>query len=861
MVELKINIGDEYKIKIEKGKDFKGSIFNNIYEKAALNIDEIINQAEIKRDKIKTSYISDFSISDDYNNIITFTGERGSGKSSSMVSFGEALVNKNNSENVGGFFKDYINIDKKEFLSIEMIDPSLFGSKDTLLEIIISKMFLKFQKHLENNNNSDLDYDKKRQLIVLFQKVFENLKTLHNEKKIIYEQEAIEALSKLANGTNLKENFKLLIDYYLDYFKKHEGFLLIAIDDFDLNINGAYFMLEEIRQFLIQSNIIILLACKIEQLHDSVKQSIINDYKELLNYGKEKISDSPDSKSIKYLDKLFPVAHRLSIPKFNTQFLNENLEKSIDEKHFPRKPHNYFIVKDKKGHEVINSESIEIGLLKYIYEKYTFFITKSKTPITSIFPNTLRELSNFIGFLNINEEVNDLKGYFLIEIKNNLNLKYWSLFYELESVEISFINQYIINWIGKNHPVLIKFKEEDDFLNTIGYQERIGKTNYHTKYRDYENLINALNNKNCSFSDILALLIEIEKNSQIIDNENNKFIFYLKVYYSLRYKMSLNQNESSVYEITCTSLINNHINLIPNQRSNGKERDIFTIYQFNILLDKVKNNEIKIDTYYWLCFFINNLGQIGRKYRDEDEIFYRTPINRSGSQFKEARFNWLSFLVNSLEPDLIKKRLLPENLWDQNIDLYNDLISWNNNLNGEYFQLFNIMFFDELVNIWSDHNFNFKESLGDNYGEAMNVYFSKNAFKHIFDALKEKYPYLKINENILEENPIIQFWRNNPEEIKNILNEVFNTEKDGEQTHFKSLKITQKQTDLINNYINNIPRRKNKKSTTTNLINNLIDSKLDESIISSIQRLRNSMNLKKDHNKIVDEILIILKNI
>lgn len=830
MVELKINIGDEYKIKIEKGKDFKGSIFNDIYEKAALNVDEIINQAEIKRkkiEKIKTSYISDFSISDDYNNIITFTGERGSGKSSSMVSFGEALVNKNNSIIVDDFFKDYTNINKKEFLSIEMIDPSLFGTKDTLLEIIISKMFLKFQKDLDKSNNSDLDYDKKRILIVLFQKVFENLKTLHNEKKIIYEQEAIEALSKLANSTNLKENFKLLIDHYLDYFKKSEGFLLIAIDDFDLNIQGAYSMLEEIRQFLIQSNIIILMACKIEQLQDSVKQSIINNYKELINYEKEKINDSPDNKAIKYLEKLFPIAHRLSIPKFQTLFINEE------------KSNNNFIVKDDENREIINSKSIESGLLKHIYEKYNLFILKSKNPLSTIFPNTLRELSNFIGFLNVNGEIYDLKNYFLIEIKNNLDLTFSSLFNELEDVDITFINQYIINWLGKNHPTVIDLK---DGLNP-----------------DLKTIMNASNNKNCSFSDVLTVLKSLNS-SLLIDNKNNKFIFYLKLYYSIRFRINFDKNEVPIYELSSTLLTNEFSYIFPSQRS-GKGRDIFKIHNFNILIDKLKNSNINPESYYWLSFFITHLGDVPPRYRNNEVTFYTIPINNTGSQFKEATFNWFTFLVSSLEPEKIKRRLSPEHLWNSENELFDSLIIWKGNLNKDYYELFNLMFFEEIINIWSKYNYGYKESLGESYEEAMYIYFSENAIKYVFDNLKLKYPYLKINEDILYEHPILKYWREHREEIKMILNEVFNSDQKSNQIESDNFKLNYDQKNIINNFINNVSSRSNKKSTTTNLINNLFDNKIDENTINSIKKLRKSMDsTNRDHNEIVNEIIIILKN-
>lgn len=827
MAELKIKIGEEYKIKIEPGKEFNNSIFNELYEKAAANINNIINDSNRKRKlNEKDSYNSDFSISADYNNIIAFTGERGTGKSSSMVSFAEALVNKNNST-TGGYFDQYENIIRREFLSIEMIDPSLFSKTDTLLETIISKMFLKFHKALDNKNNSELDYDKKRLLITLFQKVFENLKTLHGKKDQIYELEAIDTLSKLANGTNLKENLFKLIDNYLEYFDAKKGVLVIAIDDFDLNIEGAYNMLEDIRQYLMQCNIIILIACKIEQLQDSIKQSIVNSYKELINYqGVRNLSDSPENKSTKYLEKLFPFSHRLYTPKFNTLFTNNTDRKKIK-----------FIVTDKKDVEIINSLSTETGLLKFIYEKNNLFISKPKNQLTSIFPDTLRELNNFIGFLNTNEEVKDLKNYFLKEIENNLDQKYAFLFYELEEIENTFLNQYILNWLGRNHPKVIELKEN---LNS-----------------DLKIILEGADNKNCSFSDVLAALTMLSSTS-LIDTVINKLTYYLKIYYSIRFDINFNEGKQNYYEMTSTLLTNGFIYFAPSQRD-GKDREIFRIQGFNHLLENLKNEKISVDSYYWITFFITHIGETTSRYRNNKMPFYDIPINNVGSQYKEATFNWFTFFVTSLEPEKVMKRLLPSDLWDIENVLFRDIVEWKKNLNNDYYQLFNLMFFEEMISIWREYNFNYKESLGETYEEAMSIYFSENAIKHVFNSLQKKYPYLKLNYEIVFDHPILSYWRKNKENIKLILNDIFPSDKKNEI--IKSFKPSIKQKETVDKYIENIPIRRNKKSTTTKLINNLKALNFNDDVLNDLRKLRREMDIKSDHKRIVDEILLILKSI
>lgn len=56
-------------------------------------------------------------------------------------------------------------------------------------------------------------------------------------------------------------------------FENNKSFLIIAIDDFDLNFSNTYLMLEDVRQFLIQPNLIVLISLNKIQLADSLYNS------------------------------------------------------------------------------------------------------------------------------------------------------------------------------------------------------------------------------------------------------------------------------------------------------------------------------------------------------------------------------------------------------------------------------------------------------------------------------------------------------------------------------------------------------------------------------------------------------------
>ncbi|WP_454045144.1 hypothetical protein [Chryseobacterium sp. Marseille-Q8038] len=136
LTTLEINLNEEYKIKIEKGNEFQGSIFKDVYYDALNNVIEIVKNKDSKYD--------------DFNNIIAFTGERGKGKSSSMISFRDALVNKKHNDHLNYFENRNAEFLKDiSFAEIDIIDPSLFRGGESLLEIILAKMFKKFQKGIE----------------------------------------------------------------------------------------------------------------------------------------------------------------------------------------------------------------------------------------------------------------------------------------------------------------------------------------------------------------------------------------------------------------------------------------------------------------------------------------------------------------------------------------------------------------------------------------------------------------------------------------------------------------------------------------------------------------------------------------
>jgi hypothetical protein len=729
---LIIKIGEEYKIKKHKASEFKNSIFKEVFHNAARNANEIIKQAIENKKKYNENQFYNIT-NDDYNNIIVFSGDRGTGKSSTMVSFAEALLYKDNiekKEDVGDFFEelDYKILKETSFLSIDMIDPSLFESKDTLLEIVISKMFLKFQKSLDNKD-SDFNYDKKRELVTSFQCVFENLKTLHNDKKVVYELDVIEALSKLANGSNLKENFYKLVDEFLNFYEIKNGVLLIIIDDFDLNIKGAFTMLEDIRKFLIQKNILILLSGKIEQLNDSVKQEIIKDYSKLFEFEKKTQSvndqtfESPQSKASKFIEKLLPPDHHISISSIL-------IESDIN------------LCVEKNNKLIIESKSIQDGLFDFIFQK-GIFLHKPNNGFSYFLPRTLRDLTDLFMFID-GMKKNDLPRF-----KNYLNT--------IKNEYIEGIDIFVYSELEYNKFALNKF-----FANWLNNDQLPRRSAIPFS------LLRPSNFRNSSFADILSLFIILSRQASSIDFKLKKNIIFKSSLYSLTVKQLTDKDKNLLWQVFAGEIVNDIIELFP--KDGKKRRDYFHVKNVDKFLTK-RN----IDELLWVNCFISHVGKIEQiNYRNNEQVYYENVLIENNITW--VTFNCMSFIISLFFPKKIIKRISNDKFNAvESSEFVKELIDWEQKMWTDFSLFYNIDFVIDLINELSHFSRRkIKKSLGS-FSNTLKIYFIEG-MEYSLISLNEKYPYINLDVSEFMNNPIFNYWEKNSKSIDILLDEIYNNQ-------------------------------------------------------------------------------------
>lgn len=440
---------------------------------------------------MKNNYNEDNDIS---NNIIAFVGERGSGKSSAMLSFKGKIL----SRGVNNKSEEFNNIN---FYAIDNIDPSIMNNNDSIIEIIVGQMFKKYKDVCKNKHSL---YE--RHLVNCFEKVFSDLKLLNDDYKYSEMGDDLENLINISSAVSLHNNFRELVENYLKYIDAKESgksnYLLISIDDLDLNLSAAQLMLEDIRKFLIQDNIIILMAIKLEQLEEVLIQKNISDlkiYEE--NYickledkeVKDKFLNDIRNKAIKYLEKILPYNIRIILPKVDVDNVEIEFKDEFEDLDAYKK-------ETKK-------KSLKETMVNIYFKKYRYIIG-SDAHLKEIMPSNLRGWIQLFDFLSKEElkekqpgdnkeetidkdgeskedylkNLHNLKNYYIshvekevesIVIKNNL-LEFLNCpIEELNKNIFIFINDYIMKYTAiMEHEEKKKEKEESIVEDAIELNSR-----------------------------------------------------------------------------------------------------------------------------------------------------------------------------------------------------------------------------------------------------------------------------------------------------------------------------------------------------------------------------------------------------
>ena len=497
MKKITFDLNGDNRPFIEGFEDFKTSIFCEQYEQCVNLVDSYLKgKANIKDAPEKLACSLESS-----NNIIVFDGERGSGKTSCMMSIVNMLTDGNHSK----IFRDHLFAATTQFETIQMIEPAFFDKDHNILSLFIARLYRAFQDLEKTPRKMSLDRQCASRLNQKFLDVQRKLRCMFNEGQ---SEDGVEYLLNMAAAVDIKDDIRELVNIFLTYNDKEDGVLLLMVDDIDLNDDNAYSMTEQLRKYFIQPNMIVMMSMKVRQLYGILQR----EYRS--GYGFSRSDDEEIEiavRSERYLAKLLPAHQRIYMPE-PASFMNAELE-----------------VKNAAewGYAMMDGIKIEQVIPELIFMKTRYLFYNTKKHISYIVPRNLRDLRQLLKLLiqmpNYSNEDESIRHtynkkqfqQYLMNDWRDINLKeeYRHFVDRIASVK-SFEE---LNYVMVS--VLLDFSE-----NTLYY--RLGQNMV-------ENIADSNNTPyNISLGDVLTMLRLVEKT--IMNDETKKFVFMLRSLYSIR---------------------------------------------------------------------------------------------------------------------------------------------------------------------------------------------------------------------------------------------------------------------------------------------------------------------------------------
>lgn len=267
------------------------------------------------------------------SNIIALIGGRGTGKTTVLEELIFMLKNcskrkyDNELENRYPQNENEIQIaklgEKAIFHTLPMLDVSLLEEQEDMLELVLAELLEKVERKLQSSNQWSFQGEnsyKKQEFAELLGEVYRNH---HNIKHSVDEFELEEVvISKLHNMPSRKkvlESFSRLLESYFQTWDMCNGrmnYLVLGIDDLDLNLKHGFKMLEELYKYLTHPRVIILAALDIEQL-TMISEAYYRSGMEIISYDVEEkkwIANHCRELATNYLMKLIPTERRVYLP-------------------------------------------------------------------------------------------------------------------------------------------------------------------------------------------------------------------------------------------------------------------------------------------------------------------------------------------------------------------------------------------------------------------------------------------------------------------------------------------------------------------------------------------------------------------
>ena len=350
-------------------------------------------------------------------NIIAFSGKRGSGKSSTMLSFSDVLNNSkkldalcdhSGDSNINGA---YFNLKGRCFIVLDPIDPTTLEKNQSILSVVLSRLLFKAEEnwasHLNFYGNFQDKESKKTELLSSARQCLTGISTIKSKEEVPQE---LSDLQKVGDSSILKKNLFDFVELFLHFCDmgknaaSKNSILVLQIDDTDCQINQGYEVMEDIRKYLTIPNVLILMATDSIQLRQVLIQHYVSDFSSNLKENlvkKEKLRHLGE----KHLTKLMPPSCVVHLPSIDDVIRDKLDLLQLCYYENEESKENLLDPNTGKTHVEYDFQSV---LLRFIYKKTRIVFTAHDAYANNIIPTTLRGLAHLLNLLSSMDDVPEI---------------------------------------------------------------------------------------------------------------------------------------------------------------------------------------------------------------------------------------------------------------------------------------------------------------------------------------------------------------------------------------------------------------------------------------------------------------------
>ena len=402
-------------VRIENVQDFEKSIFADVYSYATTAVEKIVqtNRYE-RRERIQEDNLGNLTIP----NVISFIGRRGTGKTSAMMSFRDALElhgtgNRIFEQNRLGF-SEKADMNNVRFFSLNYLDASILENSEDIFLQVLANMF-NYMQNMKARDQKEFGY---RNLLNDFSRLYEAFYSVKNgdqSKSELYSP--FEQFLHMASSQDIRKGFANLVKDFLEYIRRlaenviEECYLVITIDDLDMAYyngettkaqinNKAYEIINSIQKYLSVPGVIVLTAYNhVNLMAESENFFFESDSGKSTNQKDNESQRMISTKlSNQFIDKAFSLDYRVYLPSwkksdFQKERFQIDVKTGIDPeinmflKYFPGRQ--YFSVK----RFILTLYAFKIGVYYDCEGKKVHFLE----------PDSLRRLSNIVSLFSYSD--------------------------------------------------------------------------------------------------------------------------------------------------------------------------------------------------------------------------------------------------------------------------------------------------------------------------------------------------------------------------------------------------------------------------------------------------------------------------